>query len=91
MPRAVGYAALLGRAAPTPPDVAAVAHRNARADAVLQAAVLRHDARLAEPAADLCPQACLLERDGVLLYRDDDHLSAQGSLWLMPKLLETAD
>jgi peptidoglycan/LPS O-acetylase OafA/YrhL len=33
-----------------------------------------------DPAADLCREACAVERDGRLLYFDDNHLSRSGAL-----------
>ncbi len=49
------------------------------------AAVLaRHpEVRVFDPMAAMCDErACYGKRDGVLLYRDDDHLSLEGSRWL---------
>jgi hypothetical protein len=31
-----------------------------------------------DPAKDLCHNTCAVERDGKLLYFDDNHLSAMG-------------
>ncbi len=48
-------------------------------------AVLRVYPQLAvfDPAPLMCDaEACRGRRDGLLLYRDDDHLSLDGSLWL---------
>lgn len=40
------------------------------------------------PVADrMCPDACLTRADGILLYRDDDHLSPAGARWLLSKVM----
>ena len=47
--------------------------------------------RLWDPFIALCGEDhCLAERDGIILYRDDDHLTYSGSLWLAPHLEEIA-
>jgi peptidoglycan/LPS O-acetylase OafA/YrhL len=48
-------------------------------------------ARLWDPFAALCGEEhCLAERDGIILYRDDDHLTYSGSRWLAPHFEEMA-
>lgn len=46
-----------------------------------------HGALLVDPAAVLCDATCRLTVDGLPLYRDDDHLSRAGAIWLVPRLM----
>ena len=63
-------------------------HRDA-SDAVVQAWLRQAEALL--PVLRFEPQLCRgerceVERDGVMIYRDQGHLSEAGSAWLLPRL-----
>jgi peptidoglycan/LPS O-acetylase OafA/YrhL len=48
--------------------------------------------RIFDPAATLCDQTyCYAMKEGRILYRDDVHLSTQGSVYLAKALLQLAD
>ena len=50
---------------------------------LLEAAAKAHGARLIVPLDVLCgAQSCLVEKNGKLLYTDEDHLSVAGALSL---------
>ena len=44
---------------------------------------------LRDPAPVLCAERCAIQRNGELLYRDDDHLSEAGARFLVPRLMES--
>jgi hypothetical protein len=47
--------------------------------------------QLWDPLPALCrEERCLVERDGVILYLDNDHLNSNGSRWLAPYFAERA-
>ncbi len=47
--------------------------------------------RLWDPEPALCTDGhCWSERDGIVIYRDNDHLSPSGSRWLAPHFAEAA-
>lgn len=72
----------------TLPSAQSVAARNHRADLMLESVSNEYDARIVRPMDFLCDTVCIAEHEGFLLYRDDDHLSAYGSNWLLPKLID---
>jgi peptidoglycan/LPS O-acetylase OafA/YrhL len=62
------------------PSPSAVANRQRQARAIMTAAARLHDAELVDPTSAFCTaSACRVEKDGVLLYSDADHLSLSGA------------
>lgn len=66
-------------------------HR-ARALALVHAAIGNaRDVRLWDPERWLCPdRRCWAERDGIIIYRDNDHLSPSGARSLAPHFADAA-
>jgi hypothetical protein len=78
-------AALLGEERDIRPKAEAVKTRQALSNAVLEAAARSNGLPLLMPAQLFCgPDYCDVARDGQLLYRDEDHLSDAGALFVSP-------
>lgn len=70
------------------PSRQAVDHRNMRADRIIDSIAEQQRAAVLSPKALLCSDKCIIQSGGEALYRDDDHLSAFGARWLVPKLMQ---
>jgi len=78
-------AALLGEPRDIRPKADAVAARQALSNSVLDAAAAAQGVTLLKPERLFCgPEYCDVERNGELLYRDEDHLSDAGALFVSP-------
>ncbi|MEL6646882.1 MAG: SGNH hydrolase domain-containing protein [Pseudomonadota bacterium] len=69
------------------PTRADIIQRNARADAILNEVATRHDVTLISARDTLCPDQCVIQRDGRAVYRDDDHLSGTGAKWAIGQIM----
>lgn len=66
-------------------------HRRVALGAVSVVEAWAPEVRLWDPAPALCGEGrCLVERDGAVIYRDNDHLSAAGARWLAPHFSASA-
>ncbi|HXK25729.1 MAG TPA: acyltransferase family protein [Myxococcota bacterium] len=80
VPHALAKAAMSGRSVDIAPSPAAVRMRQALARSTLQTYAAKYDAAIIDPTPAICDQTrCSIERDGVILYRDEDHLSRAGA------------
>lgn len=64
--------------------------RNGRSIEMLRNLADKAHVRFADTTDTFCPDECLIEIDGDLLYYDEDHLSRFGSIWLMDPILTAA-
>ncbi len=75
-----GRAERLGREKPPGPTRAEFEARRAEAKALLERVARPSAVQLLQPAEVLCTtEACPVERDGILLYRDNNHLTEEGA------------
>ena len=89
VPQAIGLTLMRGAdpAALRVPRAAYLA-RQAPVRATLASLARQPGVSIVDPASLVCPDsACRVMKDGILLYRDDDHLSRAGVRELLPELL----
>ena len=80
VPHALAKAAMSGRSVDIAPSPAAVWMRQTLAHSTLQTYAAKYDAAIIDPATAICDETrCSVEKDGVILYRDEDHLSGAGA------------
>ena len=90
VPMALVNAEFIGADLQEAPDRAEVERRNRRANEIIAAVAGQFGAQRTSLLTELCNPRCRIQRNGVPLYRDDDHLSRFGALALVPPLLESA-
>lgn len=73
------------------PQLEDVEERQARADGIIREVAKRHGAHVLSPRAVMCAERCSIEVGGYPLYRDNNHLSAFGSRWLVSQLMAGVD
>lgn len=78
---------LIGIDPPKPPTRTAFLKRNARANDIIARLTADPGVTSVSIADLMCEDRCLIEADGSLLYRDDDHLSIFASERFVPLLL----
>jgi hypothetical protein len=80
VPEALAKAALGGRASDIAPSWDSVSKRQALARRVLETYAAKHDAAIIDPLPALCDRIrCQVQRDGIVLYKDSDHLTASAA------------
>lgn len=68
----------------------AEAHRSLAQNAIKTAISNVSGTQLWDPFGPMCDdEICLVKRDGIVMYRDDDHLSYSGAVWLSSKFMST--
>lgn len=88
-PQAYLNASFLGAPLPPTPTRAAYSARNAAVVEVLDTiSVAYPTVERINPADYMCTPDCLVEVDGILLYRDEDHLSVAGAKRIVPPLFQ---
>lgn len=87
VPKALARKDLLAKV-PTAPSRQAVEKRNRRANAMLIGAAARHGAELRPIIPIMCDTRCHFAKDGITLYRDDDHLSIEAARSIIPRALD---
>jgi len=88
VPLSLGNARFIGAAQPARPNRAFMEDRNIRANQVLRGAAEDINVHFAETISFMCKPDCIIDNEGIPLYRDDDHLSFYGSKYLIPSILE---
>ncbi|WP_193161335.1 acyltransferase family protein [Microbulbifer hainanensis] len=88
VPVAVLNAEFIGAQLRPAPSRDEVEQRQRRANRIIEDIAEEFDAQDLSPLPLLCAPDCRIEHRGTPLYRDDDHLSAYGARWLVPRLLE---
>ena len=89
VPQAMVMAALRGKALVSPLTETLHRERMAETRNFLDRMARLAGVVLSDPAPVLCAERCAIERDGELLYRDDDHLSEAGARYLVPRLMDS--
>ena len=80
VPEALAKAAMRGASADIAPSWSSVSRRQALARRVLETYATKYDATVIDPLPALCDdKVCHVERNGIVLYRDADHLTAKGA------------
>ena len=88
IPRLMVQTSLWGIQMRAPLTTAEHVKRTGEVSNVLGEMALRHNVLQRDPAQFLCGEQCQIQQDGNLLYRDDDHLSQVGALFVVPRLME---
>ena len=80
VPEALARAAARGSSIDISPSWASVARRQALARSVLNTSAAKYNATIIDPLPALCDDnRCYVERNGIILYHDTNHLSGTGA------------
>ncbi|WP_457662762.1 acyltransferase family protein [Sinorhizobium medicae] len=88
VPHALGLHRLIDAELPPPPTRQAVEARSAKANSVLAIADEDPGVQRVSAVPLLCNPICAVEKDGIPLYSDDDHLSVYGAMTLVPRMFK---
>lgn len=89
VPSALARAEWFGYPAPVGPTLEAYRARQNPVKVILARVKANNDLRVVGVAHLFCPEGhCIVEHDGIPLYRDDDHLSTQGAQFATPLIAD---
>jgi peptidoglycan/LPS O-acetylase OafA/YrhL len=80
VPEALAKAAMTGTSASVEPSSASVRKRQALARSVLETYAANYNATIIDPLPAFCDKTrCYAQRNGIVLYQDEEHLSSAGA------------
>ncbi|WKL25797.1 SGNH hydrolase domain-containing protein [Sinorhizobium meliloti] len=88
VPHALGLYRLIDADLPPPPTRQAVDARSAKANSVLAIADEDPGVQRVSAVPLLCNPVCAVEKNGIPLYSDDDHLSVYGAMTIVPRMFK---
>ncbi|MFQ6181352.1 acyltransferase family protein [Sinorhizobium meliloti] len=88
VPHALGLHRLIDADLPPPPTRQAVDARSAKANSVLAIADEDLGVQRVSAVPLLCNPVCAVEKNGIPLYSDDDHLSVYGAMTIVPRMFK---
>jgi hypothetical protein len=88
VPHALGLSSFIDADLPPAPTKEMVKERSAKANAVLAIADEDPGVQRVSAVPLLCRPVCAVEKNGIPLYSDDDHLSVYGAMTLVPIMMK---